>query len=413
MKCGAGRHPLGDSKMRTQTNWIVCSVPNRQTFLCSGMLFLSLIGVFASAVGAPSKTIRETVKVSAGDVTDAELKKHSENSNIGSLDLSGCKFTSKGFSHLKGMQTLTELNLSESSLTSADMEVVSQLKSLRVLVLAKTVIDDAGLQTLAAHRTLESLDISFTRATKTSLESLNGLTSLKKLNIKGTAIGLTNLVVLKRLGNIEVTYLDEQFTFQETSLLRIMQADAKNAAREVDKLIGVCKSGTSDERVRAIMRLCDLTLYDDRAEHVILGVASNDLEKDQEVKRWSIYHLSHVSLDLALPVLKRALTDSNNEVAMSAVFALSSFTHGAEERAISSEVLINEALTSKNINVRKEAWLSIATSYPTPVNRRLVSTVKDDTRQPAEVREYAADILMDWDQMERKRKALDDKNRSK
>ena len=151
------------------------------------------------------------------------------------------------------------------------MEVIRELKSLRVLVLAKTEVDDVGLQALAAHRRLENLDISFTRATRTSLESLNGLTSLKKLNIKGTRIGLTNLVVLKRLGNIEVSYLDEQFTFQETSLLRIMQADAKHAATEVDKLIEVCKSGTSDERVRAIMRLCDLTLYDDRAEHVIRG----------------------------------------------------------------------------------------------------------------------------------------------
>lgn len=397
--------------MRTQSITADVTARNAPITLWWGMVALMLFSVADTTLGAPMATIRVVVRVPAGDVTDAELKKVTANPNVVALDLSGCKFTSRGFAQLATLKALEELNLAESSLTSGDMEVIKDLQNLRVLNLAKTEVDDAGLNVIA-HRKLESLDISFTRATKASLASLNRLTSLKKLAIKGTAIGLTNLVVLKRLGEIEVAYLEGQFTFQEESLLRIMQADAKRAPKEVDRLSGVCKTGTSDERVRAIMRLCDLTLYDERAEQIILGVASNDGERDQKVRRWATYHLSYVALHLALPVLRKRLTDSNNDVATSAVYALSAFTHDEEDRAVSSEVLIKDALMSKNVSVRKEAYLSIVTSAPTPQNRRLVEKVLRDPMQPEEVTSFSKEILESWDEMEeRERKSREAKQR--
>jgi hypothetical protein len=72
--------------------------------------------------------------------------------------------------------------------TDADLPRIAELTDLRVLDLWATDVTDYGLAHLARLRSLERLQLNETRVTDRGLEHLRGLGNLKQLGLIGTAV---------------------------------------------------------------------------------------------------------------------------------------------------------------------------------------------------------------------------------
>ncbi len=95
--------------------------------------------------------------------------------------MSGGSTTDAELEHLKGLTSLTELNLDLSKITDAGLEHLKGLTSVRSLNLNRTQITDAGLEHLKALTSLKTLDLGHTQITDAGLIHLKGLTRLTSL----------------------------------------------------------------------------------------------------------------------------------------------------------------------------------------------------------------------------------------
>jgi Leucine-rich repeat (LRR) protein len=110
--------------------------------------------------------------------------------------------------HLKGLKSLTSLDLIHSDLvTDAGLVHLKALTSLSELNLSGDQVTDAGLAHLSSLTTISILNLKDTQVTDVGLLELQGLTNLSELSLYGTLVtdaGLAHLTRLTKLSRVDL-----------------------------------------------------------------------------------------------------------------------------------------------------------------------------------------------------------------
>ena len=157
------------------------------------------------------------------EVTDAGLEHLKELTTIRRLDLSYTNVTDAGLVHLKGMTRLGHFEFSGTKITDAGLEHLKDLTAMADLWLGSIRITDAGLEHLKGMTSLKRLIISDTEITDTGLVYLKGMTSMRVLNLRDTYITDAGLVHLKGMTSLEGLSLNKT-KITDTGLAEIKAA---------------------------------------------------------------------------------------------------------------------------------------------------------------------------------------------
>ena len=140
----------------------------------------------ASRVVQLIRQLPQVTKLRVGpNCTDGDLDGLSEASTLTELNLSNSKVGDRGLVHLRGLASLTRLDLS-----------------------GTLISDDAG-QDIATHQGLVMLHLGRTKVGDATLEQLTALTHLNTLLIDGADVTARGLAVLGRLADLEYLYVRE------------------------------------------------------------------------------------------------------------------------------------------------------------------------------------------------------------
>lgn len=114
------------------------------------------------------------------------------------LEFKGNIFTEKGLEPLKGLFTLTELDLSACTIPDVAFLSLKDL-DLKILELGTSSITDQSIDTLAQLNKLVSLSMDQTALTDAAVPKIAKIKSLKTLNLASTKIGDSNLSALSTM----------------------------------------------------------------------------------------------------------------------------------------------------------------------------------------------------------------------
>jgi serine/threonine protein kinase/Leucine-rich repeat (LRR) protein len=142
-------------------------------------------------------------------VSDAGLEQMKGLTKLIWLDLQGAHVTDAGLVHLKGLSSLMGLNLERTQVTDAGLVHLKGLSSLMGLNLERTQVTDAGLAHLKEQTNLTKLGLGGTQVTDAGLAHLKRLTNLFELSLNGTSVtdaGLLRLMRLTKLARLQLSY---------------------------------------------------------------------------------------------------------------------------------------------------------------------------------------------------------------
>jgi hypothetical protein len=88
----------------------------------------------------------------------------------------------------EGGFTVSRINLNSTKITDKDLIKLKEISDLKRLGLHSTKVTDKGMVTIAELSSLEELELSNTSLTDKGLEKLSGLSNLKKLFINQTGV---------------------------------------------------------------------------------------------------------------------------------------------------------------------------------------------------------------------------------
>ena len=115
------------------------------------------------------------------------------------LNLGATGITDSQLNSVQGLNHLSELQIDSTRVTDSGLVCLRGLGRLSVVNLARTEITDAGLRHLSDLRNLWELDLDGTRITDAGLVHLERLTKLCYLELRGTGVTDAGLVHLKGL----------------------------------------------------------------------------------------------------------------------------------------------------------------------------------------------------------------------
>lgn len=125
------------------------------------------------------------------------------------LDLKGLILSEKGLEPIKGLFTLSELNLSACTIPDAAFSSLKDL-DLQILELGNSNITDKTVDYISELKTLLFLNVDRTALTDAAVPKLAKIKTLKTLNITNTKIGDANLSALATIPQLE--FLDARHT---------------------------------------------------------------------------------------------------------------------------------------------------------------------------------------------------------
>ena len=201
---------------KAQLRWYQFSVRT----LLKVVLVLSVVVAWLASMANDRRTIEElrelgpaTVFYSWGYVETVDLGRMEEKTGealerleglmmLRRLSLGGTKIGDSELEHLKGMTSLTSLELnntdrSNTRITDAGIECLSELTKLRRLILGNIQVSDDGLKHLVGLTNLRELALRNTQITDTGLVHLKGLTHLQELSLDRTQVTDAGLEHLK------------------------------------------------------------------------------------------------------------------------------------------------------------------------------------------------------------------------
>jgi hypothetical protein len=147
------------------------------------------------------------VDLRASWVTDSDLRKLLQLTNLSYLDLSLTRITDQGMQELKNLPGIIELNLYFAEyVTDEGLAVVKNWKKLKRLNVHGTKISDTTLDHISGITTLESVNVGSGMVTDVGIERLATLPNLKELTIGGNELGDAGLQGLRQIPTL--TYLD-------------------------------------------------------------------------------------------------------------------------------------------------------------------------------------------------------------
>jgi Leucine-rich repeat (LRR) protein len=134
-----------------------------------------------------------------------ELKKYPD---LTQLDFSHTRITDLGFQQLKGLKSVTSLNLFYAeNIGDGAMAAIKDWTKLRELNLHGTKITDAGIS-LLSHVPLESIDVGFSLFTDNGMDRLAAIPTLRRIAVGGnkiTDVGLSALRTLPHLTALDLS----------------------------------------------------------------------------------------------------------------------------------------------------------------------------------------------------------------
>jgi len=149
----------------------------------------------------------ENVDLRASWVTDSDIPRYAQMSDLRRLDLSLTRISDRGLRALKTAPAIEELNLYfAEQISDEGASVVKNWKHLKRLNLRGTKITDSTLEFLAGVPTLEWLDVGWAQTTDTGFEHLSAPSNLKGLTMGGNNLTDTALQFLRQMPQLE--YLD-------------------------------------------------------------------------------------------------------------------------------------------------------------------------------------------------------------
>jgi internalin A len=147
------------------------------------------------------------VDLRASWVTDSDLRKLQQLSNLSYLDLSVTRITDQGMQEWKNLPGIVELNLYYAEyITDEGLAAIKDWKKLKRLNVHGTKATDTTLEHISGITTLESLNIGSAMITNIGLERLVTLPNLKELTIGGNKLSDAGLQALRQIRTL--TYLD-------------------------------------------------------------------------------------------------------------------------------------------------------------------------------------------------------------
>jgi hypothetical protein len=148
-------------------------------------------------------------------VTDSDLEKLKGIATLTELDLEGTQITGDGLKHLRNMKNLRRIRLDRTKITDAGLANLAGLTTLKELLLWETQITDVGLMHLSRLTNLQELWIDDTKITDKGLACLKGLTNLRILFMQGTNVTDAGLQNLWELKNLERVLLHQTYCTRE------------------------------------------------------------------------------------------------------------------------------------------------------------------------------------------------------
>ena len=140
-------------------------------------------------------------------VTDTDLRKLVQLTNLTHLDLSLTRITDQGMQDLKNLPGIVDLNLRYAEyVTDEGLAAIKGWKKLKRLNVHGTKISDTSLEHISGITSLESLNIGSAMVTDVGLERLTSLPNLKELTMGGNKLGDAGLQALRQMPGL--TYLD-------------------------------------------------------------------------------------------------------------------------------------------------------------------------------------------------------------
>ena len=118
---------------------------------------------------------------------DDALKTVGTFAQLTDLSLEFAKPTDAGWSHLRGLRNLLNLDLTNAQFGDAALRHLKGLSRLQSLKLSNTDVTDAALPALAEMKSLQSLQLGGTKITGAGRAQLKALSNLRFLKIDGTS----------------------------------------------------------------------------------------------------------------------------------------------------------------------------------------------------------------------------------
>lgn len=255
-------------------------------------------------------------------ITDVDLTRIGQLDRLRKLDLSHTLITDVGLEHLKGLSSVTDLNLYYAEyLTDSGLSHIVNWSNLQRLDLHGTKVTSKVLEHIAHLTNLKSLDISFTAIDDEGFENLASLTKLQTLSMGGDRLGgtcLSSLKLLPSLINLNVggtQWVDSgmwglplnESNLRQIGALKQLKSLSLNGANLTDR--GADKPGLA-ESVRKELR--DLSALKNLVNLEILDLSRTPVTAESLEPLKSLPKLREIRLglarnidDTAVPVLEQ------------------------------------------------------------------------------------------------------------
>jgi uncharacterized protein YjbI with pentapeptide repeats len=140
-------------------------------------------------------------------VTDTDLRKLNQLTDLNYLNLSLTRVTDQGMQELKNLRGIVELNLYFAEyVTDEGLAAIKEWKKLKRLNVHGTKVSDTSLEHISGITALESVNVGSAMLTDVGLERLTTLPNLKELTMGGNELGDAGLQALRQIPTL--TYLD-------------------------------------------------------------------------------------------------------------------------------------------------------------------------------------------------------------
>ncbi|HLW65166.1 MAG TPA: protein kinase [Gemmataceae bacterium] len=155
--------------------------------------------IYRSATQLPAAKFNLTsVELGANkSVTDTDLVRLKDCTNLMVLDLHDTRIGDAGLAHLKDYKKLTYVQFGDTQITDAGLAYLKNCKDLAHLNLYSTRVGDEGMANFQDFRRITHLDLSTTDVTDKGLANFKDCKKLERLALQSTAVTDTGLAYFK------------------------------------------------------------------------------------------------------------------------------------------------------------------------------------------------------------------------
>jgi Leucine-rich repeat (LRR) protein len=231
------------------------------------------------------------VDLTSAWITDDDLSKLAELTELRKINLSDTKIGDIGFANLRALQRVTHLNCFHCPyITDGAVAYIKQWQNLEYLNLQGSEVTSRVFELISGMKKLKSLDVGFSRVNDDGLDALASLEELQELHIGGdkmTGLALPLLRLLPALKHLNVNGSQRTDSGRWGLMLTDVNIDAIAALTQLETL-NMGGAIVSDVGMKALQSLVNLQTLDISRMDITAG-SLEPLAKLPKLRRLSLW----------------------------------------------------------------------------------------------------------------------------